>query len=99
MRVGREEKISVKVVKTAENCMVCGTVHMNITQIVITMTQRDRRLQSTSIPLNRRLHERQSRNGRFGEKNVSPAGSRTMIPRSLQHVIQKHPVNNFVPAC
>jgi len=49
------------------------------------MTQHDLRFQS--IPLNRKLHERQSRNGRFGKKNVSPAGNRTMIPRSLQHVI------------
>jgi len=57
--------------------MVCGTVHMNITQIVIYMTQRDRRFQSTSIALNRRLHKRQSRNRRFVEKNVSPAESRT----------------------
>ena len=42
MSVGREEKTSVKVVKAVENCMVCVTILMNVTQIVITVTQRDR---------------------------------------------------------
>jgi hypothetical protein len=52
MKVDRQEKTSVKVVKAVENCMVFVAMHMNITQIVITMTQRGRRFQS--IPPNRR---------------------------------------------
>jgi hypothetical protein len=47
MRVGLEEKTSVKVVKAVENCVVCVTVHNNIMQILIIMAQRGRRFQST----------------------------------------------------
>jgi hypothetical protein len=91
IRVGREEKTNVKVEKAVENWVVCVTVHMNITQTII-VTLRDWIFQS--IPLNRRLYERQSRSGRFEETNLSPAGNRTMIPRSLQHL-----VNKYLPAC
>jgi hypothetical protein len=42
MRVGRQEKTSVKVVKAVENCLICVTIHINITHIVITMMQCDR---------------------------------------------------------